>query len=49
MLQSSSFWTFKKMFLDFFDVDHFWSLYWICHNIASILCFVFLAAKHMGS
>ena len=25
-------------FWDFFDVDHFWSLYWICYNIASILC-----------
>ena len=23
----------------FFDVDHFKSLYWICYNIASVLCF----------
>ena len=27
---------FKK---DFFDVDHFLSLYWVCYNIASVLCF----------
>ena len=27
----------------FFDVEHFFkSLYWICYNIASVLCFVFL-------
>ena len=23
--------------------------YWICYNIASVLCFGFLAARHVGS
>ena len=27
----------------------FWSLYWICDNIASVLCFGFLAARHVGA
>ena len=27
------------MFKIFFDVDHFSSLYWICQNIAAVLCF----------
>ena len=26
----------------FFNVDHLKNLYWICYNIASVLCFVFL-------
>ena len=31
------------MFLFFFNVDHFFkSLYWICNNIVSVLCFGFL-------
>ena len=29
--------------LSFFDVDHFKNLYLICFNIASVLCFGFLA------
>ena len=29
--------------------DHFESLYWICYNITSVLCFVFLATRHVGS
>ena len=35
----------------FFNVDHcFLSLYWVCYNIASFLCFlVFLAARHVRS
>ena len=36
-------------FLVFSDVDHFWSAYWIYYNIVSILCFVFMARRHMGS
>ena len=37
---------FKKTF---FDVDQFFlSLYWICYTIASVLCFAFLAARHVG-
>ena len=27
---------------------HFQSLYWICYNTASILCFDFLTARHVG-
>ena len=39
--------TFFKRF--FFFVDHFLkSLYWICYNIASVLCFGFLATRHVG-
>ena len=34
---------------NFFDVDHFWSLYWICYNTASVLCFGYLATSHVGS
>ena len=26
-------------FFFFFNVDHFWSLYWICYSISSVLCF----------
>ena len=33
----------------FFNVDHFKILYWICYNIASVVCFGFLALRHMGS
>ena len=36
-------------FFFFFNVDHFKSLYWICYNIASVLCFVSLAMRHVGS
>ena len=35
-------------FKDFFHVDHFLSFYWICYNIASVLCFGFLTARHVG-
>ena len=28
-------------FQDLFDVDHFEDLFWICSNIASVLCFGF--------
>ena len=31
-----------------FYVDHFKNLYWICYNIASVLCFGFLALRHVG-
>ena len=30
-----------SFFKDFFDVDHFLSLYWICYNTAPVLCFGF--------
>ena len=30
----------------FLDVGHFLSLYWICYDIASVLCFGFLATRH---
>ena len=33
----------------FFNVDHFKSRYWICYNIASVVCFGFLALRHVGS
>ena len=29
-------------------MDHFLSLYWICYNIVSVLCFGFLALRHVG-
>ena len=33
----------------YFDTDHFKSLYWICYNIVSVLCFVFLLTmRHVG-
>ena len=38
-----SFFIFKYIF---FNVDHFKSLYWIYYNIASVLCFGFLAPRH---
>ena len=37
------------IFLKIFDVDHFKSLSWIFYNIASVLCFGFLASRHVGS
>jgi len=37
----------KKMFI--LDADHFEHLYWICHSIASVLCFDFLATRQVGS
>ena len=30
-----------------FGVDHSYSLYWICYNVVSVLCFGFLAARHV--
>ena len=35
--------------LYFFNVNHFESLYWIRYHVASFLCFVLLAARHVGS
>ena len=37
--------------LRFFYEDHFLSLYWICYNIVSVLCFVlfFLAWRYVAS
>ena len=39
-----------KTFSNFFDVDLFFplSLYWICYNIDSVLCFGFLVMRHVG-
>ena len=37
---------FKRIF---FNVDHFYSLYWLCYNTACLLCFGFLAPKQVGS
>ena len=42
----SSHWL-KKNF--FFDVDLFLSLYWICYNFASVLCFGSLVTRLVGS
>ena len=42
--RSLSFFFFK---IFFFNVDHFWSLYWICYNIASVSCFVFLVGSQL--
>ena len=33
----------------FFNVDHFQSLYSLCYHIASVLCFDFLAMRHVVS
>ena len=38
-----------NFFLMFFHMDHFLSFYWICYNIVSVLCFDFLASRHLGS
>ena len=54
------FWAVKQQnlnaFLSFFffkislDVDHFFlSFFLICYNIPSVLCFGFLASRHVGS
>ena len=32
----------------FFYMDNFWNLYWICHNIVSVLCFVFFGHDTCG-
>ena len=39
------------VFIYFFSFHRFifLSLYWICYIIASVLCFVFLAMRHVGS
>ena len=29
-------------------MDNFWNLYWICHNIVSVLCFVFFCHDACG-
>ena len=36
------------LFLSFFDVDCFFSLYWICYNIASVLCFIYFCREACG-
>ena len=44
MKYESIFYIFKKYF---FDVDYFFlSLFWIFYNIASVLCFGFLAMRY---
>lgn len=35
-------------FKDFFDVDDYQSLYWICYNNVPALCFDLLAMRHVG-
>ena len=41
--------SFSHFFLRlFFNMDHFRSLYWICSNTASVLCFGFLAQGISG-
>ena len=45
-LQEKNPWPTAKNF--FFNVDNFLSLYWICHSIASVLCFGFGATRHYG-
>ena len=45
--RAASFTLFFKDF--FFDVDRFKSLYWICYNIATVLCFGFLTMRYAGS
>ena len=37
----------KAILFFFFGVDHF--PYWICYSVASVLCFGFLARRHVGS
>ena len=34
-------WAVIYVFKIFFNVDHIQSLYWLCYNIASVLCFCF--------
>lgn len=38
-----------KFFFFSLDVDHFLSVYCICYNITSVLCFGFLTTRHVGS
>ena len=38
-----------KFIKKFFYMDHFKILYWICYNIASVLCFGFLAMTYEAS
>ena len=44
----TDFFPYFKDFFFFFDVDLL-SFYWVCYNIASILCFAFLSKRHVGS
>ena len=38
-----------KILLDSFLMWTIFSLYWICYHIVSVLCFGFLAMRHVGS
>ena len=40
---------FKNNFLKSFWCGHFYNLYWICYNIASVLRFDFFTSRHVGS
>ena len=46
LLALQTFWFFFSPRI--FDMEHFKSLYWICYNIASILCFGFFGCKACG-
>ena len=48
-LHSCSFFFFRFFFSSFLDKDYFQSLCRICYNIASVLCFGFLARRPVGS
>ena len=37
-----------QRFFFFFNVDSFKSLYWVCYNIASVLCFAFFPVEACG-
>ena len=37
----------KTFFWEILYVDHFNSLYWIFYNVTSVLCFAFLATRHV--
>ena len=43
----ADFFTFSFFFKDFFDVDHFKNLFWICCSIVSVLCFVFFWSQDL--
>ena len=45
-IQDFGYYFFNLRFI--FDVDHFQSLYWICYNIASALCFGFFSHEACG-
>ena len=49
--QSDTYFVFSfKIFFFFLDMDHFFKVFIeFCYNIAFVLCFGFLAARHVGS